>query len=256
MGSKVSRSHPEGTALVIPCFNEADRLPVDLLAKHGGLFSALLFVNDGSTDNTAAVLEALAQDLAGKIRDVHVHTLAANGGKGEAVRQGMRVARSRYPEYDIALTDADLSTPLPEMARLAAERARRDVDILQGARVGLAGRAIQRSRARHWVGRIGQTLICEALNLPIYDTQAGAKVFRGVVVDRLFAEPFISRWLFDGEMFLRARELGCRVEEEPLQEWTQVGGSSVRPWTYAAALVDLLRITLRYRRTSGRRQRR
>lgn len=212
------------------------------------MFRALVLVNDGSTDDTAAVLDEVTNSLAMKILDTHVHNMAANAGKGEAVRQGVRVARARYPGCDVALTDADLSTPLPEMARLAAERARRGIDVLQGTRVALAGKTIIRSRTRHLVGRVAQTLMCGLLDLHLYDTQAGAKVFRGEAADRLFDDPFVSRWLFDCEIFLRAREMGYHVEEEPLHEWRQVDGSNVRPWTYATALAELLTIALRYRR--------
>ncbi len=76
------------TVLVVPCFNEARRLAVEqfegFVKVHPDLH--LLFVNDGSTDNTLAVLLGLEE------RDAaHFSVLdqQPNQGKAEAVRRGM-----------------------------------------------------------------------------------------------------------------------------------------------------------------------
>ncbi|NIR38913.1 MAG: glycosyltransferase family 2 protein, partial [Actinobacteria bacterium] len=64
----------------------------------------------------------------------------------------------------------------------------------------------------------------------------------------LFGEPFVSRWLFDCEILLRAEALGAAVYEEPLAEWRDRGHESkVTPPAYLRSLRDLLRIRRRYR---------
>jgi dolichyl-phosphate beta-glucosyltransferase len=138
--------------------------------------------------------------------------------------------------------------PLP--SRLARRLLESDCDVLQGSRVRLLGKDIERSSLRHYVGRISATLISVVLDLPIYDTQAGAKVFSMRALNSsLFQEPFMSRWLFDCEIFLRARQLGLRVMEEPLERWhARTLDSKVNITSYLYSLRDLLRIRRRYRR--------
>src|SRR6266508_755731 len=108
--------------LVVPCFNEAQRLdPVKfaVLADHPGM--SLVFVDDGSTDATPAVLA----DLAATSPSISVLTLQRNRGKGEAVRCGLLEASERDVDW-VGYVDADLATPVQEIARLvnlAAARA-------------------------------------------------------------------------------------------------------------------------------------
>lgn len=236
--------------ILIPCFNEEKRLDGDEIVRHARLFDSYLFVDDGSTDQTPAILHRLTgqiQDRGGKAR---VYYCERNVGKGEAIRAGVQsYMRQDGLSGKLALTDADLSTPLEEMYRLGSVLDSISCDIIQGSRVALAGRCIVRSAVRHYVGRVGATMISELLGLPMYDTQAGAKVLAGTALRAgLFEEPFLSRWLFDPELFLRAQRAGLSVIEEPLQEWRDVPLSKVGPGSYLRCVVDVLRIRRRYLR--------
>jgi hypothetical protein len=124
--------------------------------------------------------------------------------------------------------------------------------------VQLLGRSIRRSSLRHYLGRLFATLASETLGLPIYDTQCGAKLFRAGPETRvLFAETFLTRWLFDVELVARliestgerghARALEA-IYELPLESWHDVGASKVRPLDFLRSGLDLLRIRRRYRR--------
>jgi glycosyltransferase involved in cell wall biosynthesis len=243
--------------LVIPCFNEAERLPADRFTASVEAIPDLdfVFVNDGSTDQTLDRLRALERAAPTRIT---VLDRQPNRGKAEAVREGMLCALDRGVAF-AGYWDADLSTPLAEVARFRRvldERPR--CQVVFGARVQLLGRSIRRSAARHYLGRIFATLASETLGLPIYDTQCGAKLFRGGAQTRaLFEEPFLTRWLFDVELVARlllaarrdARDAALEaIYELPLETWHDAGHSSVRALDFLRSPADLLRIRRRYPR--------
>jgi glycosyltransferase involved in cell wall biosynthesis len=244
------------TILVVPCYNEAGRLRPerfeDFLTSSPHV--RILAIDDGSTDRTPDLLRELEKRTHGRF---FVQRLAQNSGKAEAVRQGMRTALAEHPTY-AGYWDADLATPLEALADFERVLGDRDHLLLAlGSRVLLMGRTIHRSPLRHYVGRVFATAASLMLGLPVYDTQCGAKLFRGgEETERLFAEPFLSSWVFDVEVLarlveLRATEGGDRVEDSlyelPLRSWHDVPGSKVRPRDFARALRDLARIHRRYR---------
>ncbi len=236
------------SVLVIPCFNEEARLqPARLSALLEDPRVELLFVNDGSTDGTEAALQRSADEHGGATRRVRVLSLPKNCGKAEAVRQGMCEALATQP-YGVGYFDADLATPPSEILRLLRVLYERDAAVVLGSRIALLGRHIERSAFRHYVGRAFATLASAALSLPVYDTQCGAKMFRGSQALRAaLAEPFISRWAFDVELIGRLVRGGpssppLEIEafhEEPLLEWHDVAGSKLRASHMARTLYDL-----------------
>lgn len=245
------------TTIIIPCFNEASRLPRERFEAFArdprGV--RLLLVDDGSRDATLELL----RDLERSAPDVFgVHALPGNRGKGEAVRLGMLRAMESDPEF-VGFWDADLATPLEaiwELRQVLEERP--GTEMVFGSRVKLLGRRIERRAARHYLGRIFATVVSLTLRLPVYDTQCGAKIFRASEpLKALLAEPFTSRWIFDVEIIARlidARRAGGlpRAErviyEYPLVEWHHVAGSKVGPFDFLRAAADLLRLRFKYSR--------
>src|SRR5579863_4508639 len=129
------------TVIVIPCYNEFDRLPVDAFKDYAlrGEPHQFLFVDDGSTDSTGELLDDLHALDAGSFK---VLRLERNCGKAEAVRQGFLAALSERPEY-IGYWDADLATPLdviPQFCRALDESP--VLEIVLGARVILLGHTV------------------------------------------------------------------------------------------------------------------
>jgi dolichyl-phosphate beta-glucosyltransferase len=243
--------------IVIPCFNEAARLQDAEFLAFAQTRSDIdfLFVNDGSIDRTGELLASLEKRKPERFR---VCSFGFNRGKAEAVREGIRTALASDPAPSyVGFWDADLATPLDAIPRLAAVLDERpEVQMVFGARVKLLGRAIERKAVRHYPGRIFATLVSTLLGLPVYDSQCGAKMFRATdEVAALFAEPFVTRWIFDVEIlarFLQARrsasdgEVADAIYEYPLEEWRDVPGSKLRFADFARSAADLLRIRRRY----------
>jgi len=254
----MSRGAPlSQTIVVIPCYNEAERLDVGAFREYaaGRQGIRFLFVDDGSTDGTAALLQSMRD---GDADAFDVVTLPRNVGKSEAVRRGVLEAFESGPDY-VAFWDADLATPLGAIADFIDLLDRRPhLEAVIGSRVNLLGRSVKRNLARHYLGRVFATASAAALGLAVYDTQCGAKMFR-VNQDnaRLFQEPFIAGWIFDVEILarmLKARRgtdqppVSAVLYEQPLMVWRDVKGSKVRPGAFVNVAVDLVRIWFRYMR--------
>jgi dolichyl-phosphate beta-glucosyltransferase len=232
--------------LVVPCYNEERRLDVEAylrdLQRHEWL--ELLFVDDGSVDNTWDTLQRLRS--AAGVR-VTLLQLATNCGKAEAVRQGVLLSFTNEPKY-VGYWDADLATPLDEVCKLRyALNSRPDAQMALGARVKMLGRRIARHPARHYLGRLFATAVSTLFNIPVYDSQCGAKLIRnGGSARQAFAEPFASRWIFDVELLCRLRYLckhgldACDVfYEVPLDSWKDVRGSKLQLTDMCRAAWDL-----------------
>ena len=238
-------SHTPTAVFVVPCFNEARRLetaPFLELAASVGV--RLLFVNDGSTDATEAVLHELIAKSEGQ---AELLTLARNSGKAEAVRLGMQRAAKSDADF-VGFADSDLATPIEELLRLVAWVRERNVPVVIAARVGLAGTRIDRKMWRHYAGRLFATAASVVLRARIYDTQCGAKIFRNTPLLRAtLAEPFRSSWIFDVELIGRLIEgtatlpgLGeAGFVEMPLRRWQDVAGSKLRASSWIRAALDL-----------------
>jgi glycosyltransferase involved in cell wall biosynthesis len=248
------------TVIVVPCWNEERRLPVarfrDFLANQPDV--GFVLVDDGSTDGTRELLRALEKAAPERVR---VLGLDQNRGKADAVRRGVLEALAGEPRF-VGYWDADLATPLDVIPEFRRELETRPAcEIVMAARVHLLGRRIRRGALRHYLGRVAATWIALTLDLRVYDTQCGAKLFRnGPQLEGLFREPFLSSWLFDVEVLARriaqGRAGGLPAAQEviyefPLPEWTDVTGSKLRPGAYLRAALDLRRIRRRYLRASG-----
>jgi glycosyltransferase involved in cell wall biosynthesis len=243
--------------LVVPCFDEEARLDrrafLDFSASHPAI--RLLFVDDGSRDRTSGILDGMRAEAPDRVDVIH---LAANQGKAEAVREGVLAALRLEPDL-VGFWDADLSTPLGAIDDFLALAARRpEIDIMLGSRVMLMGRDIRRSAWRHYLGRVFATGVSLSLDLPVYDTQCGAKIFRAnEATAAVFAKPFHSPWIFDVEALARylAQPAGPgqparrdRIYELAVATWHHVPGSKLRWTDFLRAVWELAYIHHKYRR--------
>lgn len=242
----------EKIGLVIPCYNEERRLSVDTfiseLSENPDL--TLLFVNDGSNDNTIKVIENIC--VAAPERALSL-SLDRNRGKGEAVCAGMLYLLEKGSYSPIGFWDADLAVPLSEIHDfLDVFRQNPDVHIVIGSRVHLAGRLIERVNIRHYLGRLFATVMCWTFGFAIYDTQCGAKLFDREVLLPVVQEPFCSRWIFDVEIIIRLSRLPYLKDQKnwlfevPVKEWKNVSGTKRTVSTYSNAFFDYVKLIRKY----------
>ncbi|HNW97944.1 MAG TPA: glycosyltransferase family 2 protein [Bacteroidales bacterium] len=239
--------------IIVPCYNEEKRLPIidfeNFISNNENFI--LLFVNDGSSDNTQEVIDSLAKKNPEKIFS---YKLEKNSGKAEAVRQGFIYAIENINSDYFSYLDADLATPLIEIKRLhSIINKNPNWQLIFGSRFKRLGVTINRKIYRHYLGRVIATFISMILKLPIYDTQCGAKIFSKELASSLFQLEFISRWLFDVEIFARiikqkGREAIYNIAfEEPLQEWVEVSGSKINFLDMIKIPIELIRIKFKYK---------
>lgn len=239
-------------ALVIPCYNEERRLNVDVFSR--GLSNnptlSLLFVNDGSEDNTPRLIQEVCESNPTRAFSL---SLSKNMGKGEAVRIGMNYLLRKGPYNPIGFWDADLAVPLSEVSDfLDIFHSNPEVRAVIGSRVHLAGRLIERVNLRHYMGRLFATIMCLTFGFAIYDTQCGAKLFDREVLIPVIQEPFCSKWIFDVELIIR---LSCLpslqgkknwLYEVPVKEWRNVSGTKRTISAYSSTFFDYVKLVRKY----------
>jgi glycosyltransferase involved in cell wall biosynthesis len=227
---------PTGAALtlVFPCYNEAERLPRTLavylaeLSRQPGEVEVLV-VDDGSTDQTSAVADAIAA------RDDRVRVIRSqrNHGKGFGVRTGVLEAQGKL----IVFTDADGSYGPHDVARVAA--ALTDAAVAIGSRpAGWATGPL----ARRLASRLFNHAIRALLGLPFGDTQCGLKGFRRQAALEVFGRARLDGFAFDAEVLFLARRLGLQVDEVPVRA-EERDGSKVQLVVDALCMLrDVLRV--------------
>lgn len=226
-------------SIIIPAYNEADRLPPTLeevLSFLAGLdFEAeVIVVDDGSSDGTYQKVGPPARAIRNE----------ENHGKGFAVRQGMLAATGDVRVF----MDADLCVPLEFISRVI-EQIDEGQDIVIGSR-GVPGAKISAGNKeyRRPLGRVFNRCVQVLAIRGIQDTQCGFKGFRADVAQDLFSRQKLDGFAFDVEILFLARKLGYRILELPVT-WTDAEGSRIRPFIDGAKmLLDVLRIRWLHRR--------
>lgn len=239
------------TSIVIPCYNEENGISSseysNFLENNPEVF--ICFVNDGSTDKTLEVLNVLKEKYPDQI---NILSLEKNMGKAEAVRTGINYCNNTYRNQYIGYLDADLATTLEEFIDLR-NHLQGEILFSFGSRIRKIGSTIKRENSRFLIGRVVATFISNILDIKVYDTQCGSKLFTKEISEELFQKEFISRWLFDVEIFYRMIHLFGKdnaikkMIEVPLKLWVEKGDSKVK-LTYGFKLwFDLFEIQTKYK---------
>ena len=238
--------------VVIPCYNEEKRLISNQFKEfaHKNLGYHLCFVNDGSTDNTLTVLEKLKED---NPENISIYNCKQNGGKAEAVRQGiLHLIKDAQLDY-IGFLDADLSTDFRDFNDLVKTIESSDFKIVSGSRIARMGADITKESARKIIILTINLIIQTILGMPFKDTQCGAKVMDREIASKMFNKKFVTKWLFDVELFMRMiryfgkTEVKSLICEQPLKRWIHADGSKLSMKDSVKIVGQLAQIAVYYR---------
>ncbi|AUP77636.1 glycosyltransferase [Flavivirga eckloniae] len=226
------------TGIIIPCYNEGSRLNanafIEFIKSHKKYH--LCFVNDGSKDDTLEVLHDIQKEMP---RRVSILNLKKNVGKAAAVGAGARYLFNRQNIEYIGFIDADLSTGFNDFEKMVDTLHNYDnLSLVYGSR---RKGFIRKNLFRNLFSRLVKLIVFLILELPIKDTQCGAKVFRRDIIPIIYNKAFLTKWLFDVEIFIRlkkyfgSKDIMNRVFEQPLEKWIHRRGSKL-------TMKDILRI--------------
>ena len=227
-------------SIIIPAYNEAKRISrtLETIQKYieGKSWGAeVIVVNDGSSDETAAVVESYRSQW----KALRVIDNGGNRGKGFSVRNGALGAQGDV----ILFTDADLSAPITEAPKLIDPIVNGECDVTFGSRAvdrSLIG--VHQSPFRETSGRIFNLFVQGLIGLPFKDTQCGFKAFRRSAAGPVFERQTIMGFGFDPEILYIAKKRGLRLREIPVR-WDHVEGTTVRFLRDSCRMfLDLLRI--------------
>jgi len=238
-------------SIIVPAYNEAARLGGSLRAivaylKAQPEESEVIVVDDGSTDDTAAVAEQHLAD-SGAIA-TRVIRYEQNRGKGHAARTGLLAARANIALF----SDADLSTPISETPKLVDPISNGQYDLTFGSRAldrGLIG--VHQPWRREQGGRVFNLIVRLATGLPFWDTQCGFKAFRMNVCRPLIEAAQIDRFGFDVELIYLAHLARLRLREIPVCWNHTAGGPLDASGNYSRDSLRMINEVRRIRRAAA-----
>jgi glycosyltransferase involved in cell wall biosynthesis len=226
-------------SIIIPAYNESARIVTTLDRVLGhiqrqGWDAEIIVINDGSRDDTAELVRAYSAVN----RRICLVENPGNRGKGYSVRNGILHAKGAV----VLFTDADLSSPIEEAAKLF-DSIRRGNDIAIGSRwIDSHLQTVRQSILRQILGRVFNLALRLVLGLGFKDTQCGFKAFTLHAAQDVFSRQLIQRWGFDPEILFLARQLGYKTEEVPVA-WAHDGRSKINPITDGMCMVrDMFKI--------------
>jgi dolichyl-phosphate beta-glucosyltransferase len=225
-------------SIIIPAYNEAERLPKTLLDMDKRLANApysyeIFVVNDGSEDKTAEVVRNMTK----LVKNLRLIDNEENKGKGGVVRQGMLLSNGQIRLF----TDADNSTSIDQFDQMIPF-------FKQGYEVLIGSRAIKGAKLdppepiyRQIPGKLGNLLIQTLLLPGLWDTQCGFKAFTEAAAKRVFEPSRIPGWGFDVETLSLAKHMGYKIKEVPVH-WVNDIRSHVKASAYLKVLLETFTI--------------
>ena len=237
---------PPKVSIVVPAFNEAVRIAdsvrrIEAFLQTVPWNAEVIVVDDGSVDDTSTVVKGV------KFPGLRLLRNDPNTGKGFAVRAGVLAATGEY----VLFTDADLSAPIEELEKLLDAAEKQNADVVIGSRaIDRSYIEKHQSRGRELGGIVFNRMVRVILNLNLYDTQCGFKLFKRARTRPIFEKMTITGFGFDPELLFIASRMHMKILEIPVR-WSHAEGSKIRFMRDSVRMfADLLRI--RRNQLSGR----
>ncbi|MBI3342376.1 glycosyltransferase family 2 protein [Candidatus Curtissbacteria bacterium] len=211
-------------SVVVPCYNEHRRFAEGLshyysFLKKQNYSWELIFVNDGSSDDTSELIRAAQK----KNPNIKIVDYRNNRGKGYAISQGIKKAQGQY----ILFTDLDHSVDIKTINEFFKYFENGDQVVIGSRRVKGAKLAVRQKPFREFLGR-GFTLLVNILIMSgIKDCTCGFKAFENKAAKEIFNKVSIFDWAFDAEIIFICKKKGIHFAQAPVT-WKDASGSKVR----------------------------
>ena len=235
--------------IIIPAYNEEHRIPHSLkkiatFLRAQTFTTEILVVENGSTDETSAVVREFAQTVS-ETDPFSLELLHSARGKGAAVKTGMLVGKGDY----LFICDADLSMPIEEIVKfLPPQQVPGGYDVAIASRE-IAGAVRHNEPAyRHLMGRVFNYVVRTLIIPGIEDTQCGFKMFTQEAAAQIFPHQTIDGWGFDPEILYISHIRELLLIEVPIN-WYYTAESHINP---LSDTIKMLREVLRIRRNGLR----
>jgi dolichyl-phosphate beta-glucosyltransferase len=227
-------------SVVIPAYNEQSRIKKTLLAvseflKKQPYGYEILVVNDGSKDQTAAVVLGLEPS----IPNLRLIDNQQNHGKGWVTKQGMLEASG-----DVRLfMDADNSTKVDEVSNFLVFFEQGYDVVIGSRRIQGAVIAVHQSAFRDFLGGVFRFIVRTLVPVGVTDSQCGFKAFSARAAQSIFPKQTIFRWAFDVEILALARKDKFKIKELPIT-WVNDSESHVKLSGMIEMLLEVMRVRL------------
>ncbi|MFK7801781.1 MAG: dolichyl-phosphate beta-glucosyltransferase [Anaerolineae bacterium] len=230
---------PPLLSIIIPTYNEEERIIPTIGAISSYVTDLhfpceLIIADDGSTDNTASLVEALG------FANLRLLTIKKNGGKGSAVRRGMLAAEGEY----LLFSDADNSTPIEEVAKLLQKLQHEQYDVAIGSRAAIGAEETKKSLKRRIFSNGLRWIVNTIFRIGVRDTQCGFKLYTREAARKLHSSQTLMGFSFDLEILYLASKYNYRIAEVPVT-WIDAPGSKVDAAKEARRFIrDLVKIKI------------
>ncbi|MHA1280143.1 MAG: glycosyltransferase [Candidatus Helarchaeota archaeon] len=199
-------------SIIMPGYNEGDQIYPNLVETDrvlSGMFAdyEILFVNDGSKDNTLEMALKAERNCS----RVRVINYTANHGKGHALKEGTAAARGKY----IVFMDSDLDLPPSQLSHFFEIMFEKDADVVIGSKLHPES-VSNYPLARKIISYGYYVFLLVLFRLNTHDTQTGLKLFKADVIKPVMTRILVKRFAYDIEVLSIINKLGYKIEESPV----------------------------------------
>ena len=211
-------------SVVVPLYNEKARFADGFAHYYSYLLKQkysweLIFVNDGSSDNTLDLIKNAAKEN----KSIKIITYAKNHGKGYAIIQGIKSAKGEY----ILFSDIDHSVPIVSIEPFFPYFEKGYKVVIGSRRVDGSKILVHQKPIREYLGRGFTLLVNLAISWGVKDATCGFKAFENSTAQKIFNLVKVYDWAFDAEMLYICKKFKIPFAQAPVS-WSDAKGSRVK----------------------------